>query len=308
VARAAGHVGHDVYNAVLAASLLTILANAALVRAVPRWMEGTRLVAPPGGDVALAEAGTGAPGHTVVCGFGRVGSAVADALEAFDVRYVAVDIDPDVVRALRGRGLPSLYGDAANREILERAGAGTAALVVLALPDIDRAHRAVRAVRDLNPGVPILARAHTDQGRDRLSAAGATEVIQPEFEAATTLIRHALHRLTVPRERVMAYLERFRSVIEAMPERQIPPGQVLPEVREVVVGPGDLADQSLAEAGIRERFGVTILAITRADGEVLLHPTAQAQLRPGDRLRVFGLPEHVDEFARAAQGGAAGRR
>jgi CPA2 family monovalent cation:H+ antiporter-2 len=303
VARAAGHVGHDVYTAILAASLLTILINAALVRWAPRWMEGTRLVAPAGGDVALAAAETAARGHTVVCGFGRVGSAVADALEAFDVPYVAIDVDPDVVRALRGRRLPSLYGDAASREILERAGAGTATLVVLALPDIDRAHRAVRVVRELNPGVPILARAHTDQGRDRLAAAGATEVIQPEFEAATTLIRHALHRLTLPRERVMAYLERFRSVIEAIPERSIPPGQVLPEIHEVVLGESDLADQSLAEAGIRERFGVTILGITRADGEVLLHPTPQTSLRSGDRLRVFGLREHVEEFARAARVG-----
>ena len=38
VARSAGHVGADVYNATLATSLITILVNALLVRFVPRWV------------------------------------------------------------------------------------------------------------------------------------------------------------------------------------------------------------------------------------------------------------------------------
>jgi CPA2 family monovalent cation:H+ antiporter-2 len=38
VARGAGHIGDDVYNATLAASLLTILINATLVRLAPRWL------------------------------------------------------------------------------------------------------------------------------------------------------------------------------------------------------------------------------------------------------------------------------
>jgi CPA2 family monovalent cation:H+ antiporter-2 len=39
VARNGGLVGHDVYNATLAASLLTILLNAVLVRYVPAWLQ-----------------------------------------------------------------------------------------------------------------------------------------------------------------------------------------------------------------------------------------------------------------------------
>jgi predicted Kef-type K+ transport protein len=38
VSRAAGHVGEDVYSATLAASLLSILLNALLMRHVPRWL------------------------------------------------------------------------------------------------------------------------------------------------------------------------------------------------------------------------------------------------------------------------------
>src|SRR5690242_3775006 len=43
VAKSAGHVGSEVYNATLAASVITILINAALVRYVPAWLVRRRL-------------------------------------------------------------------------------------------------------------------------------------------------------------------------------------------------------------------------------------------------------------------------
>jgi K+/H+ antiporter YhaU regulatory subunit KhtT len=51
---------------------------------------------------------------------------------------------------------------------------------------------------------------------------------------------------------------------------------------------------------VRERFGVTVVAVTRADGESLLNPSPDTILRPGDRLRVFGLPDQLDAFVAAS--------
>ena len=59
-------------------------------------------------------------GHVILCGYGRVGSAVAEALDTFHVRWVAIENDPDIVRGLRERGIPSLFGNAAQRGLLER--------------------------------------------------------------------------------------------------------------------------------------------------------------------------------------------
>jgi Trk K+ transport system NAD-binding subunit len=197
-----------------------------------------------------------------------------------------------------------VYGDASQAALLELARLDRAPLIVVALPDHDRAWLAVRNARALNPTAPILARAHDPQARDRLLAAGATEVIQPEFEAAATLIRHALRQLGMPRERALAYLERFRDALDAVPERA-PDGEALPEVRELWVGPSDLADRSLLDAAIRERYGVTVLTIARASGERVPHPSAQTMLRVGDRIRVFGLAASIDTLARALAAGSA---
>jgi TrkA domain protein len=81
----------------------------------------------------------------------------------------------------------------------------------------------------------------------------------------------------------------------------------LPQVHDVTIGAGELADQTLREARIRERFGVTVLAIQRADGEAVLNPPPETHLRPGDRVRLFGLPEQIAAFRAAATSEVAPR-
>jgi K+:H+ antiporter len=300
VARNAGHVGAEIYNATLAASLVSILINAALVRTVPAWIARLRGVEarPAPADIERAEAE-----HVVLCGFGRVGSAVGEALETFGIRFVVIERDPDIVRGLRSRAVRCLFGDAAQPRLLEEAGAGRASLVVVALPEMDRAQLVVRGVRALSPGVPILARAHSATARDGLADSGATEVIEPELEAAATLIRHALRKLALPQPRVLDYLTRFRGAMSP-PGADVGAGlstaEPLPEVHDVMLGAGALSDLSLGEARVRERFGVTVVSVERPGGDAVVNPSADTRLRPGDRLRVFGLREQVAAFRREA--------
>jgi len=293
VARQAGHVGADVYSATLAASLVTILINAALVRLVPRWIGPARLARGSMPAFGLPS-GPAMDGHVVVCGFGRVGSAIGEALETFNVPYMVIETDPDIVKSLRARNVPAVFGDAAQRVILAAAQADQAALVILAIPENDRARQAVRRIRAFNPTVQILARVHDLAWRARLMEAGAAEVIQPEEEAASTLIRHALERLSLPRERVLAYLNRFRGAMERAKAEAEEVGAGLPQTREVSLRGGNLVGQSLGEARMRERFGVTVVAVTRVTGEEIADPTAETVLRRGDRLRLFGLPRQID--------------
>ena len=297
VARMAGHVGDDVYNATLAASLLTILVNAPLVRYVPRWLgtlkeRRSRPATVVSGDSPRAD-------HVMLCGFGRVGSAIGEALDTFGVRYAVIELNADIATGLRARSIPCLFGDAAHRAHLLRSGADRASLVIVALPEVERARLVVRAVRTLNPGVPILARAHGGPEADRLRQVGATEVIQPEVEAAATLIRHALRRLALPKERALAYLERYRGAMEAE-EVTSPATSSLPELREIVLPDGRLAGLTLREAQVRERFGVTVVGITRRDS-IVHNPSPDTRLRAGDAIKVFGLAEQVDSFIAAAR-------
>jgi CPA2 family monovalent cation:H+ antiporter-2 len=293
VARTAGHVGGDAYNAILAGSLITILLNAALVRGASRWVAGGRLLGQP---AALPEPASRLRDHVVLCGFGRVGSAVGEALETFRLPYAVIEMDPDIVKGLRARKLPCIFGNAGQRRILEAADAEYAALIVITVPDGQQAGLAVRAARALNPRVPIVARAHTHAADEALRAAGATEVIQPEVEAGLTFIRHGLGQLALPKDSLVAYLEVLRDALSGEPVRAQLARQGLPEVREVTIGAEGIADQSLAEARLRERFGITVVRIERPDGDVVMSPDAETLLRPGDHIRVFGLPHQIEAF------------
>jgi len=296
VARDAGLVGADVYNATLAASLLTILINAPVVRHAPRWLTALGFLEggwsrPPVPDVDPARTG-----HVLLCGFGRVGSAVGEALATFGLRYAVIERDPDVVKGLVARGVPALYGDAGRRDVLEWAGARDASLIIVALPDFEHARLATRAVRRLNAEAALLVRAHGRAESDALLRDGASEVIQPELEAAGTLIRHALARLRLPKSLALDYLERFRDAMESG-KGTASPSPAMPEVREVAVANDGVADQSLRESRIRERFGVTVVAVVKA-GDVILNPPPDTVLRPGDRVRLFGLPAEIERFVR----------
>jgi CPA2 family monovalent cation:H+ antiporter-2 len=304
VARDAGHVDAAFYNAVLAASLLTILLNAALIRVGPGWLGRLRLWLRGRPGPRAVEAPPAAPDHHVVlCGFGRVGSAIGEALDSFELRYVVVETDADIIRGLRERQVPCVFGDATRRRVLERAGAARASLVLVALPEIDRANLVVQRVRTLNREAPVLVRAHDPAALEALRAAGATEIIQPEVEAAATLIRHALRRLSLPQERVLAYLDRFHHAMMLDTDAGAPTRDHLPRITDITLGPGALTDQSLREARIRERLGVTVVAVTRPHGPVEVNPSAETILRAGDRVRVFGLPEQIDAFRDEAEAG-----
>jgi monovalent cation:H+ antiporter-2, CPA2 family len=214
VAKAEGHVGSEVYNATLAASVITILMNAALVRYVPGWFVQRRLDHGKH-DMALRHPeGEPLRQHVILCGYGRVGSSLGRALEAFGLPYVVIDRDPDIIRRAQSRGTACLYGDASHHELLVKAGAADASLIIVALPEIEPAALTVGRLRSLNPKVPILARAHGQAEAERLGVLGATEVIQPEVEASATLIRHVLVWFGIPKDRTLDYVDQYRQSMD----------------------------------------------------------------------------------------------
>jgi len=300
VARSAGLVGPDVYNATLAASLVTILLNAALVRSVPNLVGKARLARYKSTDTATSPQKM--ERHVIVCGFGRIGSEVGVALDTFHLPYLVIEGDPVIVEHLRTRGTPCLYGDATHDRILDEAGVAQASLVVLTLPEGEKNRFVAQNVRRQNPSVPILARTHSRAEHHALLEAGVSEIIQPELEASATTIEHALRYLKLPSDQASAYLARFRGALQAAQLSGQTPNVPLPDVREFPVEGFPFMNQSLRESRIRERFGITVVAVVRRSGELLVNPAPETVFSLGDRIRVFGLPEEIELFQRLRDG------
>ncbi len=291
VSRNAGLVGDDVYNATLATSLVTILLNAFLVKIVPEIVGRKR--AKENGKALADSSAQDLRNHVVICGFGRVGSAVGTALDTFGTPYVVTEIDPDIVKALRLRGVNAVFGDPSHSSILEKARVDQAALVIFTIPHAERVLVAAERVRRLNPTVPILARAHSKKDRTDLLARGVTDIVEPEVEASSSLIRHALDYLHIPAAKTSWFLSQVRGVLE-LPTDESETSSL--QVRDVKLEPGMVPCGTIGQEHIRERFGVTILTVAHHGGAPIVNPAATTRLQPGDRVRVFGLPEQIQAF------------
>lgn len=148
--------------------------------------------------------------HVVICGHGRVGGNVAQMLGQLEIPHLVIDLDPTVISNLRDQGIPCLYGDAGNREVLPQTGLKDAALLVIATPDPMTARLILDHALRINPQLDVVARVHSDSELDFLRGRGASSLVQPEFEASIELVRHTLCRLGLGEDKVQEFLSNWR--------------------------------------------------------------------------------------------------
>src|SRR5262249_39007347 len=188
----------EVFDLTLATALVTIVLTPSLVRSGPGLLGALMRV--PGAPRFLAEPAEATPSattmqrHAVICGFGRVGRELAGALDARALSYLVIEYHPEIARGLRDRGVPVIYGDASNPAVLEHAHLDRARLLAVLMPDAVAAEITTRHARAMNKHLDIVARGAGSEDLERLREAGATEVVQPEFEAGQEVIRHSLRR------------------------------------------------------------------------------------------------------------------
>lgn len=196
-----GAIPPRVFDLTLATALVTIVLAPLVVGAGPAVLRGLRRI--PVVRTAFAEpldAGSAAGGlrrHVVICGFGNVARELAAVLDRRGFAYVVIEYNPSVMRELRRAGTRVIYGDAANPAVLEHAQLTEASLLAVLVPDPRSAELATRHARALNARLDIIARAARPEDVERLRRAGATDVVQPEFEAGVEVIRHALRRFGI---------------------------------------------------------------------------------------------------------------
>jgi CPA2 family monovalent cation:H+ antiporter-2 len=133
-------------------------------------------------------------GHAVICGHGRVGSSLARVLERRNFSYLVIDLDPQVISALRAREIPCIYGDAGNPEILALAQLDKARVLICTFPDFIAVELTTRNALSVNSRLDVVARVHRDADAELLKGIGVSEVVRPEFEAGLEITRHTLHR------------------------------------------------------------------------------------------------------------------
>ncbi len=239
--------------------------------------------------------------HAIICGFGRSGQYLARFLEQEGVSYVALDLDPERVHEAAAAGNTVVYGDAARRETLVAAGLARASVVVISYADPASALRVLHQVQELRPELPVVVRAADEGDFDRLSRAGAAEVVPETLESSIMLASHALVLLGVPINRV---LRRFREVRDQRYDlmRGFFHGATdvaddldearQPRLHSVVLNPGAYAiGRTIGELGL-EMMGVGVTAIRRR-GIRAVSPAPEARFHASDVVVLTGAPDSL---------------
>jgi CPA2 family monovalent cation:H+ antiporter-2 len=219
------------YGTILSVALCSILGMTVLMRGAP-WLvrlaerlpgveRQERLAVGPPPPVAPAG------GHVVICGYGRVGMEIGNALHKWNQPYSVIELNPAIVRDLRDRGIDALYGDAASRSELLAAGVATAQSIAVTTPDLLATEAAVRIARELNPRIHVIVRASTTAEVALLTAEGADEVVQPEFEAGMEFVRQVLAWQGVDPESAESMINARRETVYGV-RTQTPPADALP--------------------------------------------------------------------------------
>jgi len=220
--------------------------------------------------------------HYIICGYGRVGRTVCDIFSSKSLKIVVVDKDSDRIEQLRKNGLLYVEGEATNEDFLIEAGIGRAMTLVSALgSDVDNLYVTLSA-RGLNHGLFIIARSGSIGSGKKLLRAGADKVVSPYRIGARRMARMILHPTTTD------FLELLRN--EKMKDFQL---------EEVTVGSSsDLVGDSLENLGIRQNFELNIVAIKKADGNILFNPSSKDILEAGDTLIAIGADNNIAKLER----------
>ncbi|MET0550942.1 MAG: YbaL family putative K(+) efflux transporter [Xanthomonas sp.] len=173
---------------ILAGALLSIIANPLLFTWLDRWQARQAVEAPvtveaelpPGPSLDLVD-------HAIVIGYGRVGSTLAAVLRERGVPVLVIDDNRDHVERAHADGIPGIRGSAAADRVLAEAHPEKAKIAILAIPQPLEAGEALAKLRALNPGLTLLARAHSDAEVKHLLDHGADGSVMAERELAYSL-------------------------------------------------------------------------------------------------------------------------
>jgi Kef-type K+ transport system membrane component KefB len=203
---ALGHVGNAALSLTTLVGLVTIAASTYMIlyshplyEKLAPWL-GAFERKRPYRELALATARHDLRQvDVIVFGLGRYGSRLAFGLREADLKVLGVEFDPEVARALRGQGLPVLYGDCTAAEFLESLPLKQTRWVVSALPDTASNRDLLRGLRELHFTGEVAVVARDEIEGAALKQLGVPIILNPMRNAVDYAVE-TLTEIIAPKE------------------------------------------------------------------------------------------------------------
>lgn len=306
--REAGLIADALFQFFVMVAIVTMLLNPFLLLAGPRVsgvvdrMRWLRRLERRQGDEALQAEAPPLENHIVICGYGLNGRNIVRALEASQMPYAVLELNPETVQQARAEGVNIYYGDATRTEILRQVGLEAAHVYVVGISDAQATRQTVQLARRENPALHIIVRTKNLDEIDILHELGADQVIAEEFETSLEILARALRAYNLSRLQIEQAVQDLRGgAYEPLRgPRPLPPrhevlGELLPalEIETVDIVRGSPAiGRTLGELDLRSQTGATLLAVRR-DGRLRPVPPPQQRVEQGDVLVLAGSARQI---------------
>jgi CPA2 family monovalent cation:H+ antiporter-2 len=213
-------------QALVAAAILSTSMNPLLYRTVDpisfwvlqneklrEWFKPRRRLA----DDAKDEADEPSPYRTVIVGYGPIGRTLVRLLRENEVEPSVIDLNFEAIQTAKSQGIPAIYGDAMQPDILRQAETHLAGTLVLSSSNMHGIAEVTRIARRLNPKIRVLARVGYVSELRTVKRAGADMVFSGEGEVALALSTAVLQELGASPEQIDRERARVRKELTEVP-------------------------------------------------------------------------------------------
>lgn len=210
--------------------------------------------------------------QVAVIGLGRFGSSVARTLAESGCEVLGVDVDEIRVKAIADQVTDAVCANALEEEALRSLGLRNFEVVVVAIGhEVEASILVTVLLKEM--GIPkIVAKAQDELHGRVLQKVGADVVVFPERDMGIRLAHTLISRNVIDE----IQLSTDYSILE-------------------MVAPPRFLGRSLKELELRQRFGLTVLAIRRED-RIIVSPDAKQTLEEGDILVALGRSEKLERL------------
>jgi len=187
-----GALNETARDLVLAGAIISILINPILFTLVVKWGHRAERRETQTEAELASEPAAPIPSHTVLVGYGRVGTAIARRLIARGQPLIVIEDQRDIATAAEQTGLHIFTGNANAPGVLEEARIEAASTLLIAVPEGIEAGAIAARARELNPALMIIARAHSEEQIRDLKRWGTDLIVTAEEETAAKMAELSL--------------------------------------------------------------------------------------------------------------------
>ena len=215
-------------------------------------------------------------GHTILCGYGKVGKEVARVFKNEKTPFVVIESDEKACAKATSDGFLCLNMNAANDEALKEAGIMSAKALVAALgSDADNLYVTLSA-KSLRPDIFVVARIDNEESEAKLKRAGADRTMSPYGIGGRRLAMMTLKPLVV-------------DFVDTTMDRQ---GHEF-TLEDVKIMKGSSMDGISVKESMKRVNGGHILAIKKKSGHLITNPSPETILEAGDELVLMGTRDQL---------------